>query len=167
MFDMAARAAKVAIEQTDMDSYYSGGRRNISRLPMFLQRVLNFRNDTAKFGVTFEGKLSKNDFCKNFKQLRSKVQRKVYVKLLTNRFFLSELADRGFDVETPACRICNDGSIENSAHFFSAHLPELFKARSDPSKISSCIIKRKIPDNIFLAATPARKKAKKDFRKQN
>ena len=92
--------------------------------------------------------------------MASKLQRKVFVKMLTGRFLLTDLRTRGFEVPDDSCRLCTDGSVENAAHFFKVHLPELLRTRNDPKKLQSAIVKRKIPDSVFAAKTPARKRAK-------
>ena len=84
----------------------------------------------------------------------------MFVKILTSRFLLADLHDRGFDIADKSCRLCNDGSIENSAHFFKVHIPELLRTRNDPKQLQSAIAKRKIPEELIMAATPSRKRPK-------
>ena len=161
LFDMAARAANVVIEQTDLKKYTGKSRLNsTSRLPPFMQRIIQFQKDLTKFEVQSVGKISGNKFHKNYASFNSRLQRKVFVKMLTGRFLLADLQERGFDVSDKSCRLCNDGSVENSAHFFKVHVPELLRTRNDPKQLHTAIAKRKIPDALTSAATPARKRPK-------
>ena len=161
LFDMAARAATVVLDQTDLTKYTGQARTNsTSRLPPFMQRMIRFQKDLEKFGVLSIGKISKNKFHKSYEAFTSKLQRKVFVKMLTGRFLLADLAQRGFDVPDSSCRLCNDGSIENAAHFFKVHIPDLLRTRNDPKVLHAAISKRKIPDSLIIATTPARKRPK-------
>ena len=158
---MAARATSVVLDQTDLKKYTGKSRASsTSRLPPFMQRLIRFQKDLKKHGVTAVGKISDNKFHKNYRDFQSKLQRKVFVKMLTGRFLLADLAQRGFDVPDNSCRLCNDGSIENSAHFFKVHVPELLRTRNDPKVLHAALSKRKIPDSLITATTPARKRPK-------
>ena len=161
LFDMAARATSVVLDQTDLKKYTGESRSNsTSRLPPFMQRLIRFQKDLEKHGVIAIGKISDNKFHRNYRDFQSKLQRKVFVKMLTGRFLLADLAQRGFDVPDNSCRLCKDGSTENSAHFFKVHVPELLRTRNDPKVLHSALSKRKIPESLIIAATPARKRPK-------
>ena len=116
LYDLAYRAVKVAITQSRPDS--EGSLRSWSK-NFFSKRLLKLQDDLEIRGpIHYPMKPKDNQHHCFWKQL-SLDDRRLFVKISTNRFFRSEQVLRGFEV-SPLCRVC-EKYPETLKHYFDLH----------------------------------------------
>ena len=157
LFDLAHRATVVSLEQYVPDPTRTRRQRD----PEFIRRLKLYVKNCKSYKVLTVGKTSKNDFHKRLLEISNKFQRRVFIKLMTDRFFLQDLDSHGFDVPSHECRLCpGSGTIETAAHFFSEHA-NFAQSSTKLVKMSGMIQKRLLSEAMFSASTPQRKRSKK------
>jgi hypothetical protein len=116
ILELALKSANVILKQADFNNWCRSESATRFKPSKFHQKVVDFINKSNEYLINHSNK------CLNiaYLGLKNRKERRIFIKLITDRFLHDDLSGKGFEIDNNLCRVCKMGN-ENFDHMLNNH----------------------------------------------